>query len=79
MAGSRETLTAEANKASVSSPLTCTSPFQGPGRNLAVGSNAAMCTGKSYPSRPVTAILRKACSPWLASGILDFRRVPTIP
>lgn len=60
MAGIRETLTIEANKASASSPLTCTSPFQGPGSNLAVGSNVSVCPGKSYPSRPEIAILGKA-------------------
>lgn len=40
-----------------------------------------VCIVKRHHSRPETAIFRKAClkgCPWLASGNLDFGRVPTI-
>lgn len=40
------------------------------------------CADKSYPSRSEMVLLRKACCvvhPWLASGNLDFGRVPAIP
>lgn len=45
MAGAREALTTEANKASVLGLCTCTRLFQGPGGALTMGSNVYLGTG----------------------------------